>query len=133
MNQPSSPRVPLVQQGLPVFQQVPGHFEQTPFLLTSAMLGGQDIEIAGGEISDKVGKPVAAPHTHGVDEIYLLLSAEPGCAVIDVLADDEHYELTSPATMLIPAGTVHRFVTKKAAPGSFCLGILLTGGKPVTE
>ena len=122
---------PLVEMNLPVFQQIPGHFGETPFYLTKEMLGGQDIEIAGGEISDKVGKPVAAPHTHEVPEIYLLLSPEPGGAVIEVIADDKRYELTSPATMLIPTGTVHHFVTKKALPGSYCLGILLTGDKSV--
>ncbi|MGP4001149.1 cupin domain-containing protein [Streptomyces sp. 8N706] len=127
----ASTSTPLVEQGLPVFQQIPGHFGETPFFLTKSMLGGQDIEIAGGEISDKVGKPVAAPHTHEVPEIYLLLSPEPGGAVIEVVADGEHYELTSPATMLIPTGTVHHFVTKKAEPGSYCLGILFTGDKSV--
>ncbi|MFI9586839.1 cupin domain-containing protein [Streptomyces sp. NPDC052236] len=126
---PSS--TPLVEQDLPVLLQIPGHFGETPFYLTKSMLGGQEIEIAGGEISDKVGKPVAAPHTHEVPEIYLLLSPEPGGAVIEVNADGELYELTSPATMLIPTGTVHHFVTKKAVPGSYCLGILLTGDKSV--
>jgi hypothetical protein len=123
----ASATVPLVERDLPVFQQVPGHYGRTPFFLTQDMLGGQPLEIAGGEISDKVGKPVAAPHTHEVPEIYLLMSPTPGGAVIDVVADGQAYELASPATMLIPAGTVHHFVTKEAEPGSFCLGVLLTG------
>ncbi|MFI2259503.1 cupin domain-containing protein [Streptomyces tubercidicus] len=126
---PAGPRTPLVQQGLPVFQEVAGHFAATPFLLTHDMLGGLDFEVAGGPISDKVGKPVAAPHTHEMPEVYLLLSPEPGGAVIDVVADDVSYEVTSPGAMLIPAGTVHHFVTKRAEPGSFCLGLLLTGGR----
>ncbi|MEU0009346.1 cupin domain-containing protein [Streptomyces sp. NPDC006314] len=123
---------PLVEQNLPVFQTIPGHYDQTPFFLTQDMLGGQPIEIAGGEISDKVGKPVAAPHTHEVPEIYVLMSPEAGGAVIEVMADGETHELVSPAVMLIPAGTVHCFVTKKAEPGSYCLGVLLTGGTSVT-
>lgn len=118
---------PLVQRALPVFKEIAGHFAPTPFLLTNEMLGGLDFEVAGGEISDKVGKPVAAPHTHPVPEIYLLVSREPGGAVIDVFTDGVRHELTAPAAMLIPAGTVHHFVTTKAQPGSFCLGILLTG------
>ncbi|WP_442738382.1 cupin domain-containing protein [Streptomyces pseudogriseolus] len=126
-----SRNTPLVETDLPVFQQIPGHYHPTPFFLTKEMLGGQNIEIAGGEISDKIGKPVAAPHTHEVPEIYLLISPDPGGAVIEVVADGERYELTSPATMLIPAGTVHHFVTKKAQPGSFCLGVLLTNGVSV--
>lgn len=32
---------------------------------------------AGGEISELVGKPGAAPHTHEVPEIHLLLSPKP--------------------------------------------------------
>lgn len=125
-------KTPLVETALPVFYQIPGHYDRTPFLLTKDMLGGHNIEIAGGEISDKVGKPVAAPHTHEVPEIYLLISPDRGGAVIDVEADGKHYELSSPATMLIPAGAIHRFVTKKAQPGSFCLGVLLTDGTTVT-
>jgi hypothetical protein len=122
----------LVEQNLPVFKTIPGHYNQTPFFLTKDMLGGQPIEIAGGEISDKVGKPVAAPHTHEVPEIYILMSPEPSGAIIEVVADGETHELVSPAVMLIPAGTVHHFVTKKAQPGSYCLGVLLTGDKSVT-
>ncbi|MFE0641764.1 cupin domain-containing protein [Streptomyces sp. NPDC058877] len=122
---------PLVEQNLPVFQTIAGHYGQTPFFLTQDMLGGQPIEIAGGEISDKVGKPVAAPHTHEVPEIYVLMSPEPGGAVIEVVADGETHELVSPAVMLIPTGVVHHFVTKKAQPGSYCLGVLLTGDKSV--
>lgn len=124
---------PLVEQNLPVLQQIPGHYGQTPFFLTRDMLGGQPIEIAGGEISDKVGKPVAAPHTHEVPEIYVLMSPTPGGAVIDVVAEGQEYELASPATMLIPAGTVHHFVTKQAEPGSYCLGVLLTGDTAAAE
>ncbi|HBF79213.1 MAG TPA: hypothetical protein DD420_04545 [Streptomyces sp.] len=127
------PSTPLVERDLPVLQQIPGHYGQTPFFLTRDMLGGQPIEIAGGEISDKVGKPVAAPHTHEVPEIYVLMSPTPGGAVIDVVADGQEYALASPATMLIPAGTVHHFVTRKAEPGSYCLGVLLTGDVAVAE
>ncbi|UNT00621.1 cupin domain-containing protein [Streptomyces tubbatahanensis] len=124
---------PLVLQDLPVFQQVPGHYAHTPFLLTRGLLDGLEFEIAGGEISDKVDKPVAAPHTHEVPEIYLLLAPEPGAAVIDVVTDGTTHQLSAPAAMLIPAGTVHHFVTKKAVPGSFCLGILLTGPRGDAE
>jgi hypothetical protein len=116
---------PLVQQDLPVFRQVPGHYSPTPFFLTSDMLGGVGLEIAGGEISAQIGKPVAAPHTHEVPEIYLLLSPEPGGAVIDVVVDGEQHRLVAPATMLVPAGAVHHFVTRSAVPGSYCLGLLL--------
>lgn len=120
--------VPAVRDDLPIFRQIPGHHSPTPFYLTADMYGGLPLEVAGGEISELVGKPVAAPHTHEVPEIYVLLSPKPGGAVIDVVADDEHYTLTSPATFYIPAGTVHHFVTRAAEPGSYCLGVLLTAG-----
>jgi hypothetical protein len=123
----AAPITPAVRQDLPLFRQIPGHHAPTPFYLTSDMFGGLQFEVAGGEISNMIGKPVAAPHTHEVPEIYLLMSPEPGGAIIDVIADDRHYELTSPATFFIPTGTVHHFVTRRAQPGSYCLGILLTG------
>jgi hypothetical protein len=119
---------PAAREDLPILRQIAGHFGQTPFYLTAGMYGGLPVELAGGEISDKIGKPVAAPHTHEVPEIYLLLSPTPGGAVIDVVADGKEYTLHSPATFFIPAGTVHHFVTRAAEPGSYCLGLLITGG-----
>jgi hypothetical protein len=121
------PEIATVVRDLPVFQEVGGHHAPVPFFVTAAMFGELGFEVAGGEISDKVDTPVADPHTHDIPEIYLLLAPEPGGAVIDVLADGEHHELSAPAAMFIPAGTVHRFVTKKAMPGSYCLGLLMTG------
>jgi hypothetical protein len=125
INPSSAPLTPTARQDLPLLRQITGHYAPTPFYLTAEMFGGLPIEVAGGEISDKVGIPVAEPHTHKVAEIYLLLSPEPGGAVIDVIADGLKHTLTSPATFYIPAGTVHHFVTREAQQGSYCLGILL--------
>jgi hypothetical protein len=118
---------PASRMELPLFREIPGHHAPTPFYLTDDMYGGLCLELAGGELSDKVGKPVADPHTHECPEIYLLLSPNPGGGVIEVVADGRHHTLTSPATFFIPAGTVHHFVTRKAEPGTYCLGLLLTG------
>lgn len=118
---------PAARMDLPLFREIPGHHAPTPFYLTDDMFGGLSFELAGGEISDKIGKPVADPHTHECPEIYLLLSPNPGGAVIEVVADGQHHMLTSPATFFIPTGTVHHFVTRKAEPGTYCLGLLLTG------
>lgn len=118
---------PAARLDLPLFREIPGHHAPTPFYLTDDMFGGLSFEVAGGEISDKVGKPVAAPHTHEVPEIYLLLSPNPGGATIEVVADGRRHVLTSPATFYIPAGTVHHFLTLEAEPGTYCLGLLLTG------
>jgi hypothetical protein len=114
-----------VTTGLPVMRAVNGHHAGVPFYLTAAMYGGLPIEIAGGEMSGKVGQPVADTHTHDVDEIYLLLAPEPGGIVIDVEIDGVVTEVAGPATIHIPAGTPHRFVTTHAVTGSYCLGILL--------
>lgn len=121
------PAQALVETNLPVYRRMAGHHGPVPFLLTDDMMRGLPFELAGGEISDKVGKPIADPHTHDVPEIYLLLAPEHGAAVIDVEVDGVAYELSAPAALLIPAGAVHRFVTRKAVRGSYCLGILLTG------
>lgn len=118
---------PAARLDLPLFREIAGHHAPTPFYLTEDMFGGLPLELAGGEISDKVGKPVAAPHTHEVPEIYLLLSPNPGGGEIEVVADGRHHVLSSPATFFIPAGTVHHFVTLKAEPGTYCLGLLLSG------
>ena len=122
----SATRVGVVT-GLPLVKAVEGHFDEVPFFLTSDMFGGLPVEIAGGEISSLVDKPVASTHSHRVDEIYLLLSPSPGGAVIDVTAGGETVEVVSPAAVHIPAGTEHQFVTRRAERGSYCLGILLSG------
>lgn len=116
---------------LPQWRQVEGHFRQVPYFLTREMMGGLPFEIAGGHIGDLVGKPVAEPHVHDVDEIYLLLSPEPGAAVIDVeLNDAPGVTYRSPAAILVPAGVKHRFVTRQASQGSYCFGIFVLESRP---
>jgi len=115
----------LVVRTLPVFKDVAGHHAAVPFYLTASMFGGMPVEIAGGEISDKVGKPVADPHRHTVPEVYFLVSRTPGGARIAVTVDGVDHELVSPAVMYVPTGALHRFVTLEAEPGSFCFGVLL--------
>ncbi|KJY47300.1 MULTISPECIES: hypothetical protein [unclassified Streptomyces] len=116
---------PEIVSDLPIPLAVAGHHQPAPFYLTADMFGGMPVQIAGGELSTLVDKPVAAPHTHEVDEIYFLVSPLPGQARIEVHLDGVLHELTSPAVMRIPAGSEHCFVTKEAAVGSYCFGILL--------
>ncbi|NLU73962.1 cupin domain-containing protein [Streptomyces sp. HNM0575] len=111
--------------GLPIPLAVAGHHRPAPFYLTADMFGGLPVQLAGGELSELVGKPVAAPHVHEVDELYLLVSPEPGQARIEVHLDGVRHELVSPAVMRIPAGSEHHFVTLEAAVGSYCFGILV--------
>jgi hypothetical protein len=112
---------------LPLLRPVPGHHRPAPFYLTADMYGGLPVEIAGGDISDKVGAPVADPHRHTVPEIYLLVSPSPGGARIRVTVDEREFEVGSPATVYVPAGARHQFLTLAAEPGSYCFGVLLGG------
>jgi hypothetical protein len=118
---------PQVIDDLPRFATVVGHDDPVPFFLTADMFGGLDFEVAGGDISNLVGRPVAGLHAHDVPEIYLLVAASPGEAVIEVEIDGSVREVVAPAAVYVPAGALHRFVTRRAGPGSFCFGVLLTG------
>ncbi len=118
-----------VQDDLPVLRTVDGHHRPVPFILTREMFGGIPLELGGAEISNLVDKPVAEAHVHDVPEIYLLFAPNPGEAVITVEVDDESYELQAPAALYVPAGRRHRFVTRKAVPGSFCFGLFVHSGQ----
>jgi mannose-6-phosphate isomerase-like protein (cupin superfamily) len=118
---------------LPIWRAVEGHFHEVPFFLSREMFGGLPFEIAGGHIGDRVGKPVAEAHTHSVDEIYFLVSPDPGGAVIEVEVDGVSHVYESPAAILVPAGARHRFITRKASSGSFCFGIFLCGQATTSE
>lgn len=119
------PSTPQVLTGLPVMRAVDGHYTPAPFYLGKDDFGGMPIQLAGGDISDKVGKPVADPHRHDVPELYFLVSPTPGGARIDVQIDGEHHEVSSPAIVYVPAGAQHRFLTLAAEKGSYCFGIFL--------
>ncbi len=116
---------PACRTDLPVLRCVAGHHVPAPFYLTADMFGGLPVEIAGGELHDLVGRPVADPHRHAVDEVYLLIAPEAGGAEIEVEVDGERWTVTAPAAFHVPAGSLHRFVTTRAVRGSWCLGVLL--------
>ena len=117
-----------IEADLPVFRAVDGHHRPVPFILTRDMFGGIPLELGGAEISNLVDTPVAEAHVHDVPEIYLLFAPNPGDAVISIEVDDETYELSSPGALYVPAGRRHRFVTRKAVPGSFCFGLFVHSG-----
>lgn len=110
---------------LPRLIEVPGHHQPAPFYLTEDMFGGIPLHVAAVELSDRVGKPVAAPHRHAVDEIYLLLAPTEGGATIAVTIDGTTHRVDAPAAVRVPAGAEHYFVAERAERGSFCLGLLL--------
>lgn len=112
---------------IPQFLPVAGHHDPAPFYLTADMFGGMPVQLAGGEISSRVGKPVADPHRHEVAEVYFLISPNPGGARIEVTVEGTRHELSSPALLHVPAGAEHCFLTLEAEPGSYCFGLLLGG------
>lgn len=122
---PGPPHERLTASDLPILREVPGHAAAVPFFLTADMFGGLPIEIAGGEISSSVGAHISDPHVHDVPEIYLLLSPRRGEAVVEITVEGRKLELESPGVYYVPAGVTHSFVTRRAAPGSYCLGILV--------
>jgi hypothetical protein len=110
---------------LPVLRDVPGHHRPAPLYLTADMFGGLPVEVAAAELSNLVDRPVAELHRHDVPEVYLLLSPTPGEAEIEIELDGESHRLVSPGAFMVPAGSEHRFTTRRAAPGSWCLGLLI--------
>jgi hypothetical protein len=121
----NSPQAPQLISDLPRMLEVAGHFRLVPFFLSTSMFGGLPFEIAGGDISQLVDKPVADTHTHEFPEIYLLLSPNPGGAEIDIEVDGARFRAVAPSAFYVPAGARHRFITRKAEIGSYCLGVLL--------
>ncbi|MDJ0088085.1 MULTISPECIES: cupin domain-containing protein [Pantoea] len=109
---------------LPLMLLVEGHHNKVPFFITKEMFYGVPFELAGGDISGLVDKPVADTHKHEVDEIYFLISPLPGEAVIDVTINMETTTYSSPAVIHVPAGHEHKFITRRAGKGSYCFGIL---------
>jgi hypothetical protein len=116
---------PQLLTDLPIPLPVAGHHQAAPFYVTRDMFGGIPVAIAGGELSDKIGIPVARPHRHDVPEIYFLVSPTPGGARIRVVVDGEDHEMASPAVFYVPAGAEHCFLTLAAERGSYCFGILV--------
>ena len=62
--------------------------------------------------------PSSTPHTHTEDEIYLVIG-EPGSGVIQVQLDDEFYTVAPPASVYVPAGTVHSIKAVYATPSKW--------------
>jgi hypothetical protein len=110
---------------VPIPLAVRGHFQPAPFYLTADMFGGVPVQIAAAELSARVGRPIAEPHTHPVDEVYLFLSPNPGGCTVRVHLAKREYTVRSPATFHIPAGALHCFEIVSAEFGSYACGVLL--------
>lgn len=110
---------------LPWLKQVSGHHAPTAFYLTAEMFDGLPVALAAAELSSIVQAPVAAEHEHEHPEIYVLLSPDPDGAQIEVHIAREVHHLHAPAAFFVPPHTPHHFITTRAIPGSWCLGLLL--------
>jgi quercetin dioxygenase-like cupin family protein len=114
----------VVTEGLPIFQAFDGHHGPAPMYVTPETIPGAPLSVAAVDAAQIVGAPHADLHLHDDhDEIYLCLT--PGCRFTVELEDDA-IELSSPASVMIPAGTKHRLVVHEVATET-CpfLGILL--------
>lgn len=114
----------VITEGLPVTQEFAGHHGPTPMYVTPETLPGTPFSIAAVDAAQLIGAPHADLHVHD-DEDELYLCVTPGCRFTVELANDS-IELTSPASILIPAGTHHRLIVHAVATDT-CpfLGILL--------
>ena len=82
--------------------------------VTPETLPGAPFSIAGVDAAQLIGAPHADLHVHDDhDEIYLCVT--PGCR-FTVELDDDRIELTSPASVLIPAGKHHRLSCTRSRP-----------------
>lgn len=121
----------VVTEGLPVFQEFDGHHGPAPMYVTPQTLPGTPFSIAAVDAAQLTGAPHADLHLHDDhDEVYLCVT--PGLRFAVELEDD-CIELTSPASILIPAGVKHRLVVHEASTDT-CpfLGILLEPGTITT-
>lgn len=112
-----------VVRELPVYEEIEGHHTPAAIYVSPEHLSGFPLKIAAVDAAELVGRPLADLHTHTVDELYLVVS--PGLK-FEVQTDETAIDVTSPASVRIPAGTRHRFVVHEAAtkPCVF-LGILV--------
>jgi hypothetical protein len=115
-----------VIESLPEAELLEGHHAPAQIYLRPEHAGGAPLTIAAADAAELVGKPLADLHRHAVDEIYLVVT--PGLRFA-VETDQGETMVDSPASVRVPAGTLHRFVVHEAktAPCPF-LGILLGPG-----
>jgi hypothetical protein len=114
----------VVTEGLPVYEEFDGHHGPAPMYVTPETLPGAPFSIAAVDAAQLVGAPHADLHLHDDhDEIYLCVT--PGLR-FEVELEDDRIALTSPASILIPAGVRHRLIVHAVATDT-CpfLGILL--------
>jgi hypothetical protein len=116
-----------VVEDLPREETMEGHPAPALIYLGPEDAPGVAVRVAAVDAAELVGKALTDLHTHDVDEIYLVVT--PGLA-FSVETDEGSVDVSSPASVRIPAGTPHRFVVREAevTPCPF-LGILLEGGR----
>ena len=113
----------IVADGLPRYEEMPGHHGPAPIYVGPEILPGVPFRVAAADAAELVDKPIADLHRHDAAEIYVVVTAG---LKFEVQTEHGNVPLESPVSVLIPAGVRHRFVVREAAvaPLPF-LGILV--------
>jgi hypothetical protein len=106
--------IPRAERELgPIFKYIDG-----------SLFPGQDLELRVRKVNHVpvVYKPFVDPHTHDVDQFFSITDG----LTFEVIMNDEKYEFTGPATVLIPAGVKH---TQRPTKGQGYVIIITKKGK----
>jgi len=110
---------------LPREVKIEGHHHPTPCWITRDMFPGVNLQVAGHEVSSRVGAPHAAPHVHEVPEIWVAPSERKGDLVIEAQMDEEKFLVEAPFAIFIPQGVSHCFTVVKCESPHYVMGMLL--------
>jgi hypothetical protein len=114
---------------LPKYIEVAGHRQPAPFWILPEMFPDVHLRLAGMDVSEAVGAPHAAPHSHEIPEICFCASEHKGAVVIEMQMEDETFPVQSPFAIFIPAGVKHRFTVIKCDAPHFVFAIALMDAK----
>jgi hypothetical protein len=104
---------------------VGGHHHPTPCWITPGMFPGVGFQMAGHEMTDRVGKPHAEPHVHDVPEIWVAPAATKGALVIEAQMDGDKFLVEAPFSIFIPPGVRHCFTVTKCESPHYVMGMIL--------
>lgn len=116
-----------VTTALPRQREIEGHFAPAAIYLDGTDDAHVPVTIAAADASKLVNSPMSDLHVHACAEVYLAIA--PGLR-FSVETDRDTTDVTSPASVLVPAGVPHRFVVRQAPETPYVfLGVLLDPGR----
>lgn len=101
-------------------------------LMQRALCEDAPVHIAAHLIKDLTGEPepYVDPHSHpDCDEIGLVIG-QPGALEYEIILDGETHRVRSPASIYIPAGTVHRARAVRGNGAYVCMLMDPQGPRP---